>query len=241
MKKRMQVNKLSLQIFAMATMLVDHVGEVFFPEIGLMRCIGRLAFPIFAFFVAEGYIHTHNFWNYVKRMSIFALLAEIPFDLAFFGRLWDAGHQNTMWTFVLSLLCLYAVDYAKKRCKEQWIWLLCTFAVCLTGYLAGNFFHTDYHGFGVLTVMIFYLCNQGIRGRILSTALLLYVNLFCLGGRMISLGALTFSRQGLAVLSLPLLWLYKGEQGPHNKKIQYFCYGFYPAHLLIIGLIALKG
>ena len=74
-----------LKVLAMISMVFDHVGDMFFPGVAWLRMVGRLAMPIFAFFIAEGYSHTHDKKKYLKRMGIFALISEIPFDLAFHG------------------------------------------------------------------------------------------------------------------------------------------------------------
>ena len=92
-----------LKIIAMVSMVFDHTGDVFFPEMQWMRIVGRLAMPIFSFCIAEGYVHTRNRKKYLLRMGIFALVSEVPFDLAFEGKI-SLDHQNIMLTFFLQYL-----------------------------------------------------------------------------------------------------------------------------------------
>ena len=92
----------ALKLIAMVSMVIDHVGAVFFPAAAWMRMVGRLAMPVFSFCVAEGFAHTRDKKKYLLRMGVFALLSEVPFDLAFEGRV-GPGHQNIMLTFFLAL------------------------------------------------------------------------------------------------------------------------------------------
>ena len=92
----------ALKLLAMLSMVFDHVGDNFFPEQTWMRIIGRIAMPIFAFFVAEGFLHTRDRRKYLLRMGVFALVSELPFDLLTAGRL-EFGNQNVMCTFFLAI------------------------------------------------------------------------------------------------------------------------------------------
>lgn len=88
----------TLKLIAAALMLIDHVGAILLPETVILRCIGRLAFPIFAFFIAEGYAHTRSFGRYLLRMAIWAAVSEIPFNLEF-GHFFGAGAAECALTF----------------------------------------------------------------------------------------------------------------------------------------------
>ena len=109
LKKVQILDGTTLKLIAMISMVFDHVGDLFFPELLWPRAIGRLAMPIFAFCIAEGYAHTRDKRKYLLRMGIFALVSEIPFDLAFEGKI-GLGHQNIMLTFFLSILALMLYD-----------------------------------------------------------------------------------------------------------------------------------
>lgn len=103
----------TLKLIAAALMLIDHVGAILLPETVILRCIGRLAFPIFAFFIAEGYAHTRRFGRYLLRMAIWAAVSEIPFNLEF-GHFFVPGRQNVLWTFCLALLTLRGLDRLRR-------------------------------------------------------------------------------------------------------------------------------
>ena len=228
LKGRKCFNKLSLQVLAMVTMLIDHIGLSLLPDIQPLRCIGRLAFPIFAWFIAEGYTRTNNFRKYLLRMALFSLLAEIPFNLMHTGDLWMPGHQNVLWTFCIALLCLRCLDKLRERHRGTILWADIAL-VSAVGFAAGEIFHTDYGGWGVLLVIGFSLSRE-LSDKYRCGAESLCAVVFALVG----FGGI----EVYSLLSLPLLLLYSGEQGPHNKMLQYSCYAFYPAHLLILGLIS---
>ena len=99
----MELTSFQLKWIAIFSMAVDHTGALLFPEAMWMRGIGRLAFPIFAFLLAEGYYHTHDVKRYLLRLWLFALISEIPYDLAFQGTLLESGSQNVFFTLGLSL------------------------------------------------------------------------------------------------------------------------------------------
>ena len=109
MKKVQILDGTMLKIIAMVSMVFAHAGDLFFPGVMWPRMIGRLAMPLFSFCIAEGYAHTRDKNRYLLRMGIFALISEVPFDLAFEGKV-GFGHQNIMLTFFLSILALKIFD-----------------------------------------------------------------------------------------------------------------------------------
>ena len=227
-KEKFTLNKLTLQIIAMATMLIDHIGVALLPYT-ILRCIGRLAFPIFAYFIAEGFARTRDWKRYLLRMAIFAVIAEIPFNLVAGGTLLFPLHQNVMFTFCIALLFLRCLDILRQRHGGTLLWAVDIVLVCLVGYVAGRLLHVDYEGWGVLLVLGFSLCREFPGYYRYGGELLCMVTFAVIG-----LGGI----EALSLLSLPLLWLYHGEQGPHSKPIQYACYAFYPVHLAVIGILA---
>ena len=233
------LNALDLKLLAMALMLCDHLWATLFPYHQWLTDIGRLAFPIFAFQIVEGYCHTHDFRKYLLRMFLFALVSEIPFNLMTAGGLVNPFQQNVMFTFCIGLLMIRLLDYAKN--KHWALYLLAVIGTAFLGFFLGMLTFVDYFGYGVLTVLVFYVFRDlplGWLGILLS---LLYIHNEMMGGLMYSVRVfghpVEFYQQGLAVLALIPISMYNGKQGPHSKTIQYLSYGFYPAHMLIISLI----
>ena len=209
---KLRLTAAHLRILALALMLIDHMGRVLFPAQRWMICLGRLAFPIFAFQTAEGYRHTHNFWRYCLRLAIFALISEIPFDMMVFGSVFDLRHQNVMVTMLLGLLACRAWD--RKN-------------VLLLGllYLAGAYLRCDYGSLGVLTVLMFHIFRVHKWAQLPGLLLL----------RVYAYGLLSI--QNFAVLAWVPISLYQGEKGQGGKWLQYGSYVFYPLHMLILGLL----
>lgn len=210
-----------LRILALFLMLLDHLWATVVPGNLWMTCVGRMAFPIFAFQAAEGYHHTHDFRGYCKRLALFAVISEIPFNLMISGSPFFPQHQNVMLTLLLGLLCCRAYDSRNWLAMVLWL-------------LAGAFIRCDYGAAGVWTVLTFHAFRGKKLGQLL---MLLLINLFCYDGPEIALGPLTFPLQTFAVLAWLPIALYSGEKGRGGKALQYGSYLFYPVHMLILGLL----
>lgn len=240
-KQRIETTSTFLHIIAMVFMLFDHLWGTVLPGNDWMTCIGRIAFPIFAFLIVEGYFHTKNLKKYVGRLLLFAVLSEIPFNLAMGSRVFYPVHQNVLWSFLISIGLIYLNGKAKATSK-MWIQIAVGFVTVLLGYLVGILTMVDYYHAGVLTVLVFYFFRQRKWWSYLGQLLCLwYINTEILGGfgyEIQLFGEVHFlQRQSFALLSLIPIWLYHGRQGYRSKAFQYFCYAFYPVHLLLLGLL----
>ncbi len=235
------ISSAGLHIIAMAFMLMDHLWATLLPGQEWLTCVGRIAFPIFSFLTVEGYFHTHDFKKYLLRLFIFALISEIPFNLMCGGTFFYPIHQNVIWTFLIGLLGIHLMETAHKK-YNVWIYALIAFFVCMAGLVIGTLCMVDYYGPGVLMVFAFYFFHGKkwwcLLGQILS---LYWINVVLLGGLIYTINLfgvkIEFYEQGLALLALIPIWLYSGKKGLHSKFFQYFCYSFYPGHMIILVLI----
>lgn len=234
MKNKPELTSFGLHLLAMGLMLCDHICLALMPDRLWMTCAGRLAFPIFAFLVAEGFIRTRSRARYARRLLVFALVSEVPFDLLAAGRPVYPFHQNVLWTFLIALGCMQLLEWAKADPRPAARFVLGAGAV-LGGFLAGTAFMVDYFGPGVWTVLVFYFFRgDGWRQRLGQLLCLLFLNGWLLAGQTVLLGGLALPIQAFAVLALPFIWLYRGRQGPHGRAVRWLFYGFYPAHLLVL-------
>ena len=243
------MSSFSLKLIAIITMLIDHITAVFVPTntwaYTIGRLIGRLAFPIFVFLLIEGFHHTSNIKNYLKRLGIFALISEIPFDLAFYNSFFKEGniktdlpqmfsdpymfdtvikrfmqHQNIFFTLFIGLASVYFMSLIEKKYNKSMITVnilnaLITLVACFVAVIL----RTDYHILGILLIAAYYL----FRG---SNVLLVISTLIIIGSTI----------QAFSALSIILIKFYNGKRG---KNIKYFFYVFYPAHLLLLYIISL--
>ena len=241
-KKLPSITAAGLQILAMACMLLDHLWATVVPGNDWMTCVGRLAFPIYAFSLVEGYAHTRSLSRYALRLLLFALISEIPFNLMCGGSIWYPIHQNVLWTFLLGLTLIHW--NARGANLPLWRRILRGASSALLGFLAGTLTMVDYYGFGVLMILVFWF----LRGRkwwCLAGQLLLlwYINTELMGGLVYKFQAFgrlwVIHQQSFALLALIPIWLYNGRQGCSRPWFQYFRYCFYPAHMLL--LAALRG
>ena len=144
----------TLKLLALVTMIIDHVGAIFFPQFIWLRYIGRLSMPIYAFLLVQGYMHTRNFNRYALRMGIFALLSEVPYDLLFQGTWLEFQRQNILFTFLTALFVMKLLD-ASAKSRNIFMFIG---AVILT--ILPYFLHFSYGVYGVLTVLCFYLFQK---------------------------------------------------------------------------------
>lgn len=229
-----------LKILAMVLMLLDHLWGSGVANCWWLTAVGRMAFPIFAFQVAEGYAHTKNFKKYLGRMFLFALISEVPYDLLTGGTWFDPFRQNVMFTFCIALVIIRLMD--KARAKSLWLGAVAVLVGAGLGYLLGLFTFVDYFGCGVWMVLAFWLFRDVSWGWLVQLGAMIYINFHMMGGLEYEVAlfgkTFFFPEQGIAVLSLIPIWLYNGKKGLESRAFQYAGYAFYPVHMLILVLIA---
>ena len=231
MNEKLPLNSLHLKLLAVVTMLIDHMGFTLFPHAVWMRAVGRLAFPIFCFLIAEGCAHTHDKKRYAGRLLLFAVLSELPFNLMCSGQWLSWNHQNVLWTLLIGALVCWAMDWARTR-PEMWQRLPADAAIAV-GFLLGQVCNTDYGGWGVMTVALFYLCREGRYARCGLLLGMLVLNGLCISSRTVPAFGIAVPIQILAAAALPVIWLYNGRPGV-NRHWRWAFYAFYPTHLLVL-------
>ena len=243
----MQIQGLSqerLKLIACITMLLDHVGatvvlECFYETTGeskaqllqvyeVLRTVGRLAFPIYCFLLAEGAYHTLNPNRYALRLFVGAVLAEIPYDLALYGEIaWN--HQSVMVTLLLGFLMLEVI----KKTPRMVLKLL---AIVPFALLADQL-STDYGSSGILVIALFALTRElPYRG------LLQFLCIWCIFSpnhlmALNWLGGFSVTIQELAAFAVLPIALYSGQKSTSNKAVQWAFYLFYPVHLMVLYLV----
>lgn len=224
----------TLKWIAIITMFIDHIGAVIlergaiivynqqlptalsyettlwlFHVDKMLRRIGRISFPIFCFLLVEGFFHTSSRYKYVLRLFLFALLSEIPFDLALNSRLLEATYQNVLFTMLLGLLTIWAMERVKQKSPAL------SLLPAAAGILIGYYFHADYNWKGILLILILYLFYFYPVEKTIA-------------------GCLSLLWEPWACLAFIPINLYNQKKGSGMK---YFFYLFYPLHLLLLYLI----
>lgn len=243
-ERRIGLTGSTLKLIAIVTMFIDHVGAAIVARILLqyradipvitaihgvmdyhtlyvvymtLRMIGRIAFPIFCFLLVEGFLHTRDSRKYAMRLGIFALVSEIPFDLAFSSALLEFEYQNVFFTLFLGLLTMMGWDAIEKKFADgSFMRILCNALVLFAGMGAAELLRTDYGMKGVFCIMVLYIFRNKRIYQVIA-------------------GCLSFFWWEIAaVLSFIPIYFYNGKRG---LKLKYFFYAFYPAHLLLLYLI----
>lgn len=248
------ISGFTLKVIAVVTMLIDHTAATileraiygnnfdtfvtpdnmqFWVTVYLwMRIIGRMAFPIYCFLLVEGFTHTRNRWKYALRLFLFALVSELPFDLAFQKSYWDMSYNNVFFTLLLGLLTIMEIDWICKKSlfgdgiggkAFKAVDILLTLGVMM--WIAENLLHTDYGASGIVAIVLIFLLYKSRN--------------IAFGAAVVSLGVLSSVLEFAALLMLLPIKAYNGTRG---KNIKYFFYIFYPAHLaILVGICYLMG
>lgn len=209
----------ALKVIAVISMVTDH-SAYYLMEHGTilyeaMRCFGRIAFPVFAFLIAEGFRHTRNRMRYFLLLLGFAVISEV---------LWYLlngvdGTHNVMFTLALGVMALAAFETLKKD------GILCG-AVILSIAFFASWSGVDYEWRGILMIVIFYLLGNVSK---ISFPYGRMIPLFCTFPLMMHYGAVG------ALLACMVIFLYDGTRGfIHGKVAKYAFYAFYPAHFFCL-------
>lgn len=214
-----------LKLVAMISMLIDHTAAATLRFMSmnatqvqvynLMRDIGRMAFPIYCYLLVEGFLHTTDVKKYLTRLGLFALLSEIPFDLAITGKVLEFGHQNVFFTLFLGLVSIWVVDFIQKKRLPVTGYVVVFICLCTAWMLK-----TDYAYTGVLVIIVMYLLRRKkVLAFLAGCGLLL---LFYGTGELPALVGIIF------------VALYNGRRG---LNLKYFFYLFYPVHLALLAIV----
>lgn len=214
-----------LKWIAILSMAIDHFAAGYIAYTGQLvsasginlyqasRFIGRLAFPIFAFLIIQGYQHTSNRRKYVGKLILFALISEIPFDLAFYNQMIYWNHQNIFFTLAIGIIGFSLFEQFEQ--KNQ---IPLQFGTAFGFAILAEIINADYGLYGILFIFgLGMLRNQKVMQTIFGVFM----------GLVQGVGA--------ALAFLPI-WFYNGKRGQQNKWVFYI---FYPAHLLFIYIIRL--
>lgn len=221
--KRFGMSAAVLKWIAVVTMVIDHFAAAVYLQMAqgyhyevyyVMRKIGRIAFPIYCFLLVEGFFHTRNTAKYLRNCFLFALISEIPFNMAIFGEIFYPRGQNVYFTLCIGLCALIALD--RLRAERGMRFALMRLMVVVFAASAGEILDVDYHWKGVLFIILFYYIRnmqEWIRNAAVICA---------------------FAYETTAPLALIPIHFYNGERG---RQMKYLFYAVYPVHLLVFGLI----
>lgn len=249
MKKR-GISQEVLKLIACTSMLIDHVGatlvfdlyvdagqsglpermDALFRIYRIMRILRRMAFPIYCFLLAEGVHYTHSPKRYALRLTVGAVLSELPFDLAFFGG-WNWGYQNVMLTMLQGFFALEAMG----KCRNRLLKLLAAAPFALLAELL----KTDYGGAGVLLIVLFGITRELPHRKWLQLAGMVLICGFLIPGFSVAIGPFRIGIELFAMTALLPIFLYDGRKVTSSKAVQWGYYLFYPVHLAALCLITL--
>ena len=221
-----------LRLIAMVGMLLDHLWGTVVAGNLWMTCVGRLVFPIYAFQLTEGFFHTADRKAYGKRLLLFALISEIPFNYMISGGWFYPFHQNTIFTLVLGLWVISILEDLRQSAVKQGKAVLLLLAAALLSVVT----FPDYGWQGVLMVVVFYAmrgCKLAWLGQLVC---IVVINCRLMEGQTLP-WLFDLPVQSFAVLALIPIWLYNGQKGRGGKAFQTAAYWYYPLHMIALVLL----
>ena len=220
-----------LKIIAMISMLADHTNksiidaclksnEGFLAGLSsLFDIIGRIAFPLYCFFLVEGFFKTHSRKKYLLMLLVFGVISEVPFDMSTTASYFNMNWNNVMFTLALVLVTIWIIDTLKEKMqnRSKVLWYLASLVILLIMCTVSMYLALDYEHHAILIGYVFYLFRDV---RLLT----------------VPLGYATMVSQPWSLLGFGLTLTYNGERGRQNKMLFYW---FYPVHLLVLGVLRL--
>ena len=241
MQKVRRLSSNALKLIACVSMLIDHIGVMLFPSVTLLRILGRIAFPIFAFMIAQGARHTKNKLKYLTCVLFFACICQIGIEFAL-----SKPYLCVIVTFSLSILVIYALDLFKRTLfwhDVRLIQIILSFLLFVVAVVAVYFLNrisrVEYGFFGAMLPVLVSLpyMPEGAPEKIKKIDThLVSLALCAIGMCLMLLDAPLGKIQLFSFLALPILLLYSGKRG--KWKLKYFFYIFYPTHILVLAVIA---
>ena len=196
--------------------LATEIGQRWYLFARVLRFAGRMAFPIFAYLVAEGFAHSRNQRKYAFRMAVFALISEVPFDLATRHLVFDMTYQNVLFTYTLALCALLIIKRMRKLHIVLRLLVMGVFAV------GAWYLRSDYGPLGGVFICLMYLLRKDRAAQLVT-------------GTVLS-AAESLSYYCISAISFVLIRFYNGKRG--TAPLKYFFYIFYPVHMLLFyGLV----
>lgn len=226
LKKFQVFNGAKLKYLAFISMLIDHINNALITPMldgrgillhlsNILSILGRIAFPIFVFFIVEGFFKTSNRRKYLLTLLIFGVISEVPFDMftsrTYFNPYWN----NMMFTLALCLITIWIIDTLKKKICNKVFWYAVSIIIVLIFGFISMTLSLDYDYHAIITAYLFYIFyDKPILGA--------------------GLGYLSIIKEIYSFLGFAMTITYNGERGRQYKWINYF---FYPVHILILGVL----
>ncbi len=228
LKKIQVLNGAQLKYIAFASMLIDHVNKAIilpYLEVGstlskissVFDVLGRIAFPLFSFFIVEGFFRTHSRKKYLINLLFFAVISEIPYDMFSSKVFLEFRLNNVLFSLALSLISIWILDEFRNKYEEKLgnFWILFSIPLLIVMYFVSIFVSGDYDFHAIMTAFFFYIFYD----KPLTSAFFAYISII---------------KEWWSILGFGLTIMYNGKKGKQNKIFNYL---FYPVHLLLLGLL----
>lgn len=226
LKHSLGITNAQMKYIAFISMFIDHFNKVIIgPKLDgsgilltistIFDIVGRIAFPIFAFMIVEGFMKTRSRTKYLRNLLIFALISEIPYDLFQSVEIINMRSQNVMFSLALGLLMLIVIEKIAEKIKNKLGFTIISLITALIFAIVAIAISSDYDYHAILVIYVLYIFyDKRLLGRILAYLVII--------------------KEIYSALGFGITLLYNGKKGKQNKLLNYL---FYPTHLLVLGLV----
>ncbi len=246
------MNRRVIQIIAYVTMMIDHLAASLaltwwnvwadpaaYNFYTFLRGVGRMAFPLFIFGLVNGTRHTRSLPKYILRIGIFAVISELPFDFALFGKVWTADHQNVMLTLLIGLLVLIIIRWGTHQKGLGLLYgIPAAAAITLGGMTLAEFLNTDYGAGGILAIAVMgaVLLNP-LTERVTTYPWTGFIRAGAMAATVLVLGLMCGESEFVAMLMVIPAFLYTETPVVKPRRSLFLSnYMIYPAHLALYAL-----
>lgn len=242
-RKKRGINAFVIRVYGLCLIAVSLVFQVF-PVQGddWHNYLGWISFPVFAFLLSEGFVHTSDKLRYFARLLLFAIITEIPYNIYTAGKLLNTKAQNGMFTLCLGFMVVFLIDFIQKKFNNMVISGAVMYAAGLAGFKLASLINLEFASFGIMIVVLFYLRTKVSYPKLLLFGFLMLM-IFYLASEsyiVLSFGALqyTMPHRGLFLFAIIPIYMYNGERGPNKLWLQIADYCAYPAMLTIMAIVS---
>ena len=244
-EKKKGYNQLVLRSIAMVCTVFAIVSHTVAPTFRYFGYLEWVAFPIFAYLLAEGLENSMSRGLYAARLLIFAVLSEVPYDLMMSGKVQDPRQQNVLFTLFIGYIIILLTDLIRVHADN----LILTLAAEVGGIFFGRYLLTGlrcaYSRYAMFFIMLFYVARRVHYEKLMELIVTLFIaiNLSNQTFATPKINGLQYdlSVQIFAVIALLFIWLYSGERGPNTLAVRYISYGFFPVCILLFWYLASQG
>ena len=232
-REKRGISSFTIRIIAYIFLAIS-VASIMFTGTGIewTKYLTWFCYPLFAFLLAEGFEQTSGKFRYFVRLLLFAIIAEVPYNLLYGGSWLYKDAQNGMFTLCLGFLAMCIIDFVYRKTYNVILSMAAIYVYGWGAYFIAKYTNCQFNSFGIMLILMFYIANQVTYPKLVEIAFMIALCFYIASEAYISfiIGYMqyTIPYRALAIPAVLLTWFYKGKRGPNSIPIKIGMYAFYP-------------